>query len=101
LPPIIGGKGDIKMSKFNSYCGYDSFKEDEVFANDVADYLAKHYKADRYTGRGEKYAARLLKSYQRDFDTNGYCHTSKHDSVSGRVISFYGRKNEGEAYPHR
>lgn len=59
-----------------------------VEANSVEDYLDKYYKKDRYTGRGKQYASDLLKSYQDDYNTNGYVCTSHHDNITGELIAW-------------
>jgi len=55
----------------------------------VAEFLARYYKKDRYTGRGEEYAAGLLASYQDDFNTLGVCWASHHDNVTGEIVAFF------------
>jgi len=42
-----------------------------VEADSVEDYLDRYYKPERYTGRGEEYAAALLKSYKEDVEATG------------------------------
>lgn len=61
-----------------------------VEAESVADFLAHYYKPERYTGRGEDYAACLLASHEQDFTNEGYDFISHHDSITGRTVSFYG-----------
>lgn len=55
----------------------------------VEEFLARYYKPDRYTGRGEEYAAILLASHQEHCNRQGYDFISHHDSVTGRVVAFY------------
>ena len=71
---------------------YDLFKKYEVKAEGIADFLAKYYKPDRYTGRGDEYANALLKSHEKDFKSRGFDMISHHDSVTGKVVSYYGNK---------
>ena len=66
------------------------FRQYQVQAASVEDFLARYYKPGRYTGRGEEYAAGLLSSYQEEFDEKGWTFISHHDSVTGRVVSYYG-----------
>lgn len=66
----------------------------EVEADSVEDYLDKHYKPDRFRGRGENYARALIASYEREFAKRGYCFTSHHDSVCGQTIIWYGPKGQ-------
>lgn len=61
-----------------------------VGAESVADFLAKYYKQERYTGRGESYAKCLLESYEREFKMLGYTHISKHDSATGSNVAYFG-----------
>jgi hypothetical protein len=76
------------------YSAFESFKKYRV--TDVAtveEFLARYYKRDRYTGRGNEYAAILLESHTRDFETNGFDIISHHDSNTGEVVSFYGQND--------
>ena len=59
-------------------------------AESVADFLARYYKPERYTGRGEEYAAHLLASHEEHLAEEGYDFITHHDSITGRVVSFYG-----------
>jgi hypothetical protein len=59
-------------------------------ADGVADFLERYYKPERYHGRGQKYADGLLASYEQMHRMTGYIHISKHDSVTGRVVSWFG-----------
>lgn len=43
-----------------------------VEANSVADFLARYYKPERYTGRGEDYAACLLASHEEHLAEEGF-----------------------------
>lgn len=66
----------------------------EVEAESVEDYLNRHYRPERFRGRGEEYATRLIASYQRELEQYGYCLTSHHDTIYGRAIVWYGPKTE-------
>lgn len=71
--------------------GYYSFQEYRVTdVQTVAEFLAKYYKRDRYTGRGAEYAACLLASHTKSFEVDGYDIISHHDSNTGEVVAFYG-----------
>lgn len=61
----------------------------QVEACDVVDFLARYYKPDRYTERGEEYALNLTNSYQTDVDLDGYCMISEKDSVNGWICTYY------------
>jgi len=54
----------------------------------VGQFLEKYYRRDRYRGRGEEYAAGLLKSHQAHFEKYGYDLISRHDSNQGVGVWF-------------
>lgn len=54
----------------------------------VAEFLAKYYKPERYTGRGEEYARLLFENDQREYETTGYTSISHFDSVTGEFLFF-------------
>ena len=66
------------------------FEDRAVQANSIEDFLDRYYKPQRFRERGEKYAAVLIASHQADFDHYGYDFISHHDSVTGRVVSWFG-----------
>ena len=71
------------------------FRQYQVQATSVEDFLDKYYKHDRYKGRngliwGNDYSNPILKTAINDFLEYGWCIISKHDSNTGRVVSFYG-----------
>jgi len=66
------------------------FENNAVPASSIADFLERYYRPDRYHGRGEDYAACLLASHEHDFQTYGYDIISRHDSVTGQVVAFFG-----------
>jgi hypothetical protein len=55
----------------------------------VAEFLARYYKPERYTGRGEEYAAGLLASYQANYDRDGFTFISRHDSKTGEIVALF------------
>ena len=63
-----------------------------VSANSVESFLAHYYKPYRYTGQGDKYAKTLRDSYEAEYTEKGYCLISEHDSVTGQLVAFTGRK---------
>lgn len=70
---------------------YETFLKYKVSdVSSVAEFLDRYYKKDRYTGRGQEYAAGLLKTYEGEFKKDGYTFISHHDSVTGKVVAFYG-----------
>lgn len=73
---------------------FELFKSDRVTdVKTVAEFLDRYYRPDRYTGRGEEYAAVVLKSHEKDFNELGVDWISKHDSLTGSVVSFYGTED--------
>lgn len=69
------------MNKFRRYQVHD--------CRDVAEFLARYYRPDRYTGRGKEYAAALLESYTQEYADRGFVFISRHDSVTGRIVSLF------------
>ncbi len=69
------------------------FKSSEVEADSVEDFLNRYYKPTRYTGRGKAYAKGLLKSHQQAFEKYGYDIISRHDSMRGEVVAYFGQGN--------
>ena len=68
------------------------FENNRVDAESVSDFLDRYYKKDRYHGRGADYAAALLASHEHNFEVNGYDIISRHDSVTGEVVAFFGKQ---------
>ena len=64
------------------------FADATVEAESVTDFLRRYYKPERYTGRGKEYAASLLTSYQREYETRGYTFISQFESVTGALVVF-------------
>ncbi len=56
----------------------------------VGEFLKKFYRPERYTGRGEEYAKVLFDSYTAQYADEGIVWISKHDSVTGKLVSFVG-----------
>jgi hypothetical protein len=72
---------------FNSY---EAFKKYEVKAESIEDFLKRYTKHDRHFGRGNEYAAARIKSYTEDFNKQGFCFMSRHESVTGQCVAYYG-----------
>lgn len=64
-----------------------------VGATSLEDFMSRYYKLDRYTGRGEEYAAGLLSSYQVELEQNGIVFITHHDSVTGECVSYVPESN--------
>jgi hypothetical protein len=71
----------------SSYCRFFDKRRTDV--SNITEFLSKYYKSDRYTGRGKEYAESLLNSYISDLKIDGYVIISRHESVTGEVVSFY------------
>jgi hypothetical protein len=69
---------------------FERFLKYRVAARSVKDFLARYYRPERYTGRGVEYATSLLGKYQDEFKQDGFVFISCHDSVTGRVVAYYG-----------
>ena len=74
---------------FNSY---KHFKKYEVPADSIEDFLQKYTKHNRHSGRGEEYTQVRIASYTEEFEKQGFCFMSHHESVTGQVVAWYGRK---------
>jgi len=68
----------------------EMFEDKAVAADSIEDFLDRYYKPQRFRERGEEYAAVLIASHQADFDRHGYDIISHHDSVTGRVVAWFG-----------
>lgn len=55
----------------------------------LEEFMDKYYKHERYKGRGEIYAHSLFMSNRIHLLETGYVIISHHDSVNGRIVSFY------------
>lgn len=66
------------------------FYDKKVEASSVEDFLNRYYKPQRYQGLGKECAAAILKSHQSNFERNGYDIISRHDSVTGAVVAYFG-----------
>jgi len=67
----------------------EKFKEYQMPAESVEDFLDRYYKPDRFRGRGDDYAQTLIESHQSDLEQNGYDIISHHDSITGRIVAYY------------
>ena len=56
----------------------------------VKEFCDKYYKRERYTGRGEDYAAVCLASHEEDMQTQGWTILSHHESATGEIVAFFG-----------
>ena len=75
---------------------HEPFRDRAVHAVSIEDFLDRYYRPQRFRGRGDEYAGQLIASHQRSFDKFGYDIISHHDSVTGRVVAWFGPDEEGE-----
>ena len=68
-----------------------AFEDCRVEAENIADFLQRYYKPERYQDRGEEYMACLLASHENDLLRYGYDIISRYDSVTGRVVAYFGK----------
>ena len=54
----------------------------------VDEFANKYRLAERFTGRGEKYAEAIRESHRQDMATLGYTSISKYESVTGKAVYF-------------
>ena len=74
---------------------YEVFEDCKVTdVNSVTEFLDRYYRKDRYTGRGEEYAAVVLASHKKMFELWGMDWIARHESVTGGVVAFYGKEGE-------
>lgn len=70
---------------------YEKFKEEEVYASSVTDFLNKFMKKEllpRFSNSGNN--KKLIESYEDDFKTKGYCFIVPEASVTGKLVSYFG-----------
>lgn len=76
--------------------GPRSFRRYQVPASSVKDFLDRYYKPDRYTGRGDSYAASLLQTYEQSVTLYGFAFISRHDSITGEIVAYYKGENHND-----
>lgn len=69
---------------------YEKMKKYQVQAESVEDFKQRYTKPDRYQKRGSEYVAAVLKSAHKDMERFGYTIISRHDSVTGEIVAYYG-----------
>lgn len=83
------GYGDaVVMRETSNMKSKIPFKEYEVDADGIVDFLDRYYKPERFRGRGKEYATCLIESHQGDLDKHGYDIISHHDSITGKVVCY-------------
>lgn len=61
----------------------------------VEEFLLRYYKPDRYQPHvpgmwGAERCARMIADRKADLARDGVCIISRHDSITGRLVAFYG-----------
>lgn len=69
---------------------YELFKEYEVQAESVEDFLMRYSKPKAHTLRGEEHVQLRIDSYTEELEKFGFCFITHHDSVTGEIVSYYG-----------
>lgn len=69
---------------------YEKFKEYEVSANSLEDFLQKYTKHRQHEGRGAEYVKNRIESHAQDMKKFGFTFITHHDSVTGEIVSYYG-----------
>lgn len=62
---------------------FQSFKEDEVFAENLRDFCDKYH--------NYPYSECDYEFHKEDMQKYGYTIINRHDSVTGKVVSYYGK----------
>jgi Txe/YoeB family toxin of Txe-Axe toxin-antitoxin module len=75
------------------YNSYEEFKKYEVAADSIEDFLKRYTKPDRLEGRCQDYMKVRIESYTKEFQKDGFTFMSHHESITGRIVSYYGRKS--------
>jgi len=57
----------------------------------VEEFLDRYRVPSRYTGRGPEYVQVVINSYREDLAKRGYTAISRHDSLTGKYITFIAR----------
>lgn len=66
----------------------DIFAEYAVEASSLEDFLNRYYRHDRYKGRGEEYAAAVLKSNSEYLEKYGIAWIDSKSSATGATVSY-------------
>lgn len=74
------------MKKYNAF---ESFKQHQVNADNLEDFLKKYTKYNKHDGRGKEYVECRIKSHNEDLKKYGFTFITHHDSVTGEIVSFY------------
>ena len=75
---------------------YDKFKQYEVKAKSLEDFLETYTKPKAHRERGNEYVEARIKSHAEDLEEYGYTFITHHDSKSGEIVSYYGSKEKGD-----
>lgn len=73
---------------------YENFKEYEVKCNSLEEFLEKYTQRSKHRGRGDDYVNIRIQSHQNDLDKYGFTFVTRHDSVTGDTVSYYGQREE-------
>jgi len=88
------GESQVQQSARGGCNLYFSFQKYEVFADCISSFIAQYGKPRRYSERGEEYMSAVLKSHQESLQEYGYTIITRHDSITGKTVSYYGRNKD-------
>lgn len=71
---------------------YEKMKKYKVQAVSVEDFRKRYTRPSAYQQRGAEYVAAVLESARRDLEKYGYTIISRHDSITGDVVAYYGKE---------
>jgi len=71
----------------------ESFKEYEVKADNVEDFLKRYSKPKAHELRGKEYVEYRINSYKEELKKYGFCFITHHDSITGEIVSWYGNND--------
>lgn len=74
---------------------YEKLKKYAVLAASVEDFRRRYTKPNRLTERGEAYTTAVIQAAQADFARYGYTMISRHDSITGEIVAYYGPDQVG------
>ena len=68
---------------------YEKFKKYAVLAASLEDFRQRYTKPDRYALRVPEYVSAVLQASREDLEKYGYTSISRHDSITGEIVSYY------------
>ena len=72
---------------------YEKFKKYAMPAESIEDFCLKYHSRRAYHDRGKDYMECDLESHKEEFERYGYTFIPSHDSTTGDIVAYYGRKD--------